>query len=589
MNWQTELNNSLNWILTALFWVILCFSATMLALKQTTFGKKFWCIVSPSINKKTSIKLILMLLVLFIMILLEVRFSVLNSFFYNGLYSSMQELNIEKFWFFAKLNALLVVAQVIHAIADYFFQQVFEIRWLENLNATLVKRWLNKKKYYRLKYERDLPDNIDQRIEQDAREFITSTVQIVRGVINSVLTTIEFTIILWTLSGVLTLFGFNIEKGVVFFIYAFIIFATLMSVWIGRPLIKLNFTKEKLNGDYRYSLIRVRDNAESIAFYNGEPKEQTFLQHQFRQIIHNRWSIVLKMLGLNSFNSGVTRVAKLLPLMLQAPRFFSGQIKLGDMHQTVQAFNRLMTALSFFRLFYEQFTLYQARLNRLYGFITKMDELDKQNIHHPFHCSHRVALKNFGIKDEQGNVLLNNLNINLENGDALLIQGSSGTGKTSLLKAIAGIYPFETIGIAEHPCMGSLFLPQRPYMPQGTLREAICYPNINPSHTELEQTMRDCALGKYIHALNIKNDWQAILSPGELQRVAFIRIFLTKPDVVFLDETTSALDETTEHLLYQTIKERLPEMIILSVGHRSTLQQFHNKQLKLDVCLLCEN
>ena len=589
MNWQTELNNSLNWIFTALFWVILCFSATILALKQTTFGKKFWCIVSPSINKKTSIKLILMLLVLFIMILLEVRFSVLNSFFYNGLYSSMQELNIEKFWFFAKLNALLVVAQVIHAIADYFFQQVFEIHWLESLNATLVKRWLNKKKYYRLKYERDLPDNIDQRIEQDAREFITSTVQIVRGVINSVLTTIEFTIILWSLSGVLTLFGFNIEKGVVFFIYAFIIFATLMSVWIGRPLIKLNFTKEKLNGDYRYSLIRVRDNAESIAFYNGEPKEQTFLQHQFRQIIHNRWSIVLKMLGLNSFNSGVTRVAKLLPLMLQAPRFFSGQIKLGDMHQTVQAFNRLMTALSFFRLFYEQFTLYQARLNRLYGFITKMDELDKQNVHHPFHCSHRVALKNFGIKDEQGNILLNNLNINLENGDALLIQGASGTGKTSLLKAIAGIYPFETIGIAEHPCMGSLFLPQRPYIPQGTLREAICYPNINPSHAELEQTMKDCALGKYIHALNVKNDWQAILSPGELQRVAFIRILLTKPEVVFLDETTSALDETTEHLLYQTIKERLPEMIILSVGHRSTLQQFHNKQLKLDVCLLCEN
>ena len=417
-----------------------------------------------------------------------------------------------------------------------------------------------------------------------------------RGVINSVLTTIEFTIILWSLSGVLTLFGSNIEKGVVFFIYAFIIFATLMSVWIGRPLIKLNFTKEKLNGDYRYSLIRVRDNAESIAFYNGEPKEQTFLQHQFRQIIHNRWSIVLKMLGLNSFNSGVTRVAKLLPLMLQAPRFFSGQIKLGDMHQTVQAFNLLMTALSFFRLFYEQFTLYQARLNRLYGFITKMDELDKQNINHPFHCSHRVALKNFGIKDEQGNVLLNNLNIHLENGDALLIQSASGTGKTSLLKAIAGIYHFETIGIAEHPCMGSLFLPQRPYMPQGTLREVICYPNINPSHAELEQTMKDCALGKYIHALSVKNDWQAILSPGELQRVAFIRILLTKPDVVFLDETTSALDETTsaldettEHLLYQTIKERLPEMIILSVGHRSSLQQFHNKQLKLDVCLLCEN
>ena len=586
MNWQTELNSSLSWILTALFWVVLCFSVVMIVLKQTSFGQKFWHIASPSINRRNSIKIILMLLVLFTMILLEVRFSVLNSFFYNGLYSSMQELDADKFWFFAKLNALLVLVQVIHSIADYFLQQVFEIRWLESLNKVLVKRWLENKKYYRLKYEKELPDNIDQRIEQDAREFISSTVTIVRGMINSVLTTIEFTIILWSLSGVLSLFGLNIEKGVVFFIYAFIILATLMSVWIGHPLIKLNFNKEKLNGDYRYSLIRVRDNAESIAFYQGELQEQHLLKNKFAQIIHNRWAIVLRMLGLDGFNGSVTRVAKLLPLMLQAPRFFTGQIKLGDMHQTVQAFNRLMTALSFFRLFYEEFTLYQARLNRLYGFMTKLDELDHLEIHQPMKCSNRVALSNFGIKDEQGRLLLNNLNIELKNGDALLIQGPSGTGKTSLLKAMAGIYPFETVGLVEHPCVASLFLPQRPYMPQGTLREAICYPDIDPYHPELEKTLTDCCLDKYLHSLDVDNDWQAILSPGELQRVAFIRILLTKPEVVFLDETTSALDEPTEYLLYKTIKERLPNMIILSVGHRGTLHQFHNKQLDLAVCIV---
>ena len=581
MNWQIQLNNSFLWILTALFWVLVGLTLSALVLIRTEFGKKFWLISKPCFTQSNKYKTLGLILLLLLFILLEVRISVLNTFFYNGLYSSLQNKDADAFWFFAGINAILVLFKIIHAILNYLVRQVFEIRWLERLNAQMLKRWLINKNYYRIKYEKELPDNVDQRIEQDAREFITGTVELIDGVLGAIVSIIEFTIILTALSGLISILGFA-APDMVLFIYAFILTATAISVWIGYPLIKLNFDKEKYNGDYRYSLIRVRDNAESIAFYDGEEKERSNLSEKFHIVIQNRWKIVRQMLGLDGFNTGVTQIAMILPLMLQSSRFFAGQATLGDMHQTVQAFNRLMRALSFFRLFYEEFTLYQARLNRLHGFITTLTRLDQHQIPHPAECRQKIMLHNFTLKDQQGKALLSNINLELNPGDALLIQGASGSGKTTLLKAIAGIYPFETDGYMERPCSDKiLFLPQRPYMPQGTLREAVCYPNIDPYHPELKHYMEKCRLSKYISALDTENDWQVILSPGELQRVAFIRIFLTKPDMVFLDETTSALDEPTEQMLYAKMRTKLPHMIVLSVAHRCTLRQFHNKNLEL--------
>lgn len=580
--WQTQLIEAVFWLFKAFFWVMLCLGGCALLLYRLPFGQKFWQITKPCLDKQNTPKALILVACLVFFVLLEVKISVLNTVFYNKLYSSLQDMNAGVFWFFAGLNAALVVFKVLQEIVDVFFGEVFEISWLKRMNAVMVTGYLDDKNYYRLHHGQSRPDNIDQRIEQDTREFIKTTVELLRGVINAVMSTVEFTIILWGLSGVLALFGFEIPKGVVFFIYVFIIVATLISVWIGKPLILLNFNKEKLHGDYRYSLIRVQEHAESIAFYDGEPQEKHHLKERFNAIIFNRWAIVRRTLGLDGFNTGVTQVAMLLPLMLQAPRFFAGQIKLGDMHQTVQSFNRLMRALSFFRLFYEEFTLYQARLNRLHGFLFRLNELkDNHAMPKPLTQDDKLLLNDFQIIKESGTPLMPPLSLQLQKGDRLLIQGTSGTGKTTLLKAMAGICPFQTRGQIHCPTGDLMFVPQRSYMPQGTLRQAICYPKAFVRDDELIALMTLCHLQKWIKRLDEVADYQSIMSPGELQRVAFVRVFLQNPTLLCLDEATSALDETLEFELYQTLVERLPDCIIISIGHRSTLHTHHNKQILL--------
>ncbi len=593
MDWQSELTGSAMWFVQTLTWVTVAFAVAFFILtRHTDTGRKFWHITKPCLTNTSIIKTVLMVVVLIAFVLIEVRISVLNTFFYNGLYTSLQEMKPDAFWFFALINASLVGIKVIQEIIDVLIGQVFEIRWLEKLNAVLLNRWLDNQNYYRLSRPNNAkPDNIDQRIEQDATAFITDTLEMVRGVLNAILSSIEFTIILWGLSGVLVLAGIEIPKGVVFLVYGFIITATVISVWIGRPLIRLNFEKEHRHGDYRYALVRVRDHAESIAFYQGEKQEKLSLSAYFRAIIDNRWAIVRRSLGLGGFNTGVTQFAMLLPIMLQAPRFFAGQIKLGDVHQTVQSFNRLMRALSFFRLFYEDFTLYQARVNRLYGFLHSLDKIDKKpdttesvsaDLSAQSPSEAKLALQQFGLMNKKGHLLFSPVDVVLNRGDRLLIQGESGVGKTSLLRAMAGIYPLPTVGAMHIAMLQKLhFTPQKSYIPQGSLRDVVTYPAMVADDESIAKWLSVVGLKRLAKRLDDIEDWQAYLSPGQAQRIGFVRILLARPDVIFLDEATSALDEANEKLMYALLATHLPDSVVVSIGHRSSLLEFHHKTIQV--------
>ena len=586
--WKIELLGSPLWLVQSFFGVLLfCLIAAFL-LHRTAFGQRFERILRPCLAGSNHIRVCLLLAALLLMVLLEVRISVLNSFFYKGLYDSLQDRAAAAFWFFAGINSALVVCKIIHALADELLEQIFMIRWLEKLNAALTQSWLAHKNYYRLHMRRHAPDNIDQRIQQDAQDFIASTAELVRGLISAIVSTIEFTVILWNLSGVLSVLGLEIPRGMVMFIYLFILFATATSVWIGLPLVKLNFQNEHFNGNYRYALVRVRDHAESIAFYNGEAAEGRNLRRHFAHIIRNRWQIVFRSLGLNGFNTGITQISNLLPLMLQAPRFFAGQVKIGDMHQTVQAFNRLQRALSFFRNSYKDFTAYQARLERLDGFFQSMQ--NHLPYRQPQHEAENCILQadKLTLHRNNGNILLSDVSFRAQSGDSLLIRGPSGCGKTSLLRALAGLWPFGSSGRIDSPGVGSImFVPQRPYTPQGSLRQVLSYPNGQYSTDELTRALADCRMETYADHLDEVKDWQSAFSPGELQRIAFARVLLAKPRLILLDEATAALDEPTDAHLYRLIRERLPESIIVSIGHRGTLEAFHDRSIYIKQPVVC--
>ena len=583
MDYTQEIITSSLWIARTLALTVIFFGlGIFLLVRLTHWGKQFWMFAGGYLSPKRSIKPLLFFVLIVTLTLFSVRLSLVHSTWYNNMYTALQEFNQTVFWEQMILFCFIAGFSVTAALISYYLNQRFSINWIEWLNTELLEKWMDKRAYYKSQYMGNNLDNPDQRIQQDIQSYVKTTLSLSTGVIDAVTSMISYTILLWGLAGPMTLLGIEIPRAMVYLVFAYVIFTTLIAFWLGKPLIRLNFANEKLNANYRYSLIRVKEYAESIAFYAGEKVEKSRLYKQFRAVIDNMWDIVFRALKFSGFNLVVSQISVVFPLLIQVGRYFEKQIKLGDLMQTLQVFGKLHSNLSFFRNTYDSFAEYKATLDRLTGFHYSVEAAQKQSktdiTDHPTD----VIFQHLSVKSPMGKILIKDLNLTLTQGNSLLIQGQSGVGKTTLLRTIAGLWSYAE-GKIFCPQHNTLFLSQRPYLPQGNLLTALYYPDTteNVDLAKITRILERVQLAHLQDRLEQEQDWSRILSLGEQQRLAFARLLLHKPKVAFLDEASASLDEGMEHAMYRLIREELPNTTIISVGHRSTLVPLHQQQLEL--------
>jgi len=582
MNWNQELLNSALWLGKTFVITLLVFVLVMAVLARTTvWGRQFWSLSGGYFSPKRSWRPLLGVALLLLFALFSVRMNVLFSYWYNDFYSALQALDQPKFWFSLNLFGVLAAIHVVRALLNAYINGAFTIHWRQWLNDRTVTEWMDHQAYYLGRFVQPGVDNPDQRIQQDVTNLVSTTLSLSLGLVSSVVSMYEFTGILWNLSASMTVFGTEVPRAMVFLVYLYVLVATTFAIWIGRPLIGLNFLNEKLTANYRYLLVRLREYGESVALYRGEPVEKHGLLSSFSAVIANAWAMLWRSLKFDGYNLGVSQVAVIFPFIIQAPRLFAGTIKLGDVMQTSQAFGQVEGALSFFRSSYDGFAGYRAVLDRLSGFEQNVAASARLALPVVKESASALVTRTLTVNRPDGQVLLADLDLTLTAGQALLIRGPSGSGKTTLLRTLAGLWPFSTGESARPIGAASLFLSQRPYLPVGSLRAALAYPANTVSDDVARQVLGQVQLGQLADQLDVVQDWSQVLSPGEQQRLAFGRVLANRPSIVFLDEATSATDSGLEHSLYAQLRAQLPQAMLVSVGHRETLAAFHDQALTL--------
>lgn len=508
----------------------------------------------------------------------------------NSFYSALQNYDAKKIFDELIHFSWLAAIYIILAVYSYYLQQTLILNWRRWLTTRFIDIWLQNKTYYNLQMFGKDTDNPDQRISEDVRQFVEMTLSFGIGILKAFCTFASFVVILYNLSGSLsfTFMGktWTINGYMLWASLLYSVIGTYITHLVGRKLVKINFIQQKYEADFRFSMIRLRESAESVAFYRGEAQEGSVFKQRFKMLLDNFWKLVNKQKQLVFLNSGYSQIAIIFPFVVAMNRYLTKEVTLGGLMQVASAFGRVQDSLSYFVDMYSSIAQWQAVVMRLTYFGRHMHEVSQQA--ERFHVERFAAADVVEVNDMQinlpdGKPLLENLSFTLHPGHNVLIKGVSGSGKSTLLRAISGIWPFVDGKIFLPERDKLMFIPQKPYLPLGTLRAALNYPGNKPiDDTELIYLMDLCQIGYLKDKLDLEADWSHVLSVGEQQRLAFVRAHIQQPQWLFLDEATSALDEDTEATMYSLLQERLTQTTVVSVGHRSTLNKYHELVLRLN-------
>ncbi|OPB10093.1 ABC transporter ATP-binding protein/permease [Pseudomonas synxantha] len=547
------------------------------------FFRRTWAMITPYWRSEEKGRAWLLLAAVIGLSLFSVAISVWINHWYKDFYNALEKKDTAAFWQLIGYFGGIAAVAILGAVYRLYLTQMLTIRWRAWLTEKHFTRWLAHKNYYQLE-QGGYTDNPDQRISEDLNNFTSGTLSLGLGLLRNVVSLVSFSIILWGVSGSIEVFGITIP-GYMF--WCALLYATVGS-WlthlIGRRLIGLSNQQQRFEADLRFSMVRVRENAESIALYNGEPNERQRLSTRFGKVWHNFWDIMKVSKRLTFFTAGYSQIAIIFPFIVAAPRYFTGKIELGELMQINSAFGNVQENFSWFINAYSELATWRATSDRLLSFQQAMSDNEQRAPAIDVRPDgERLVITDLGMDLADGRHLLTDADMTVEPGQRVMLSGRSGSGKSTLLRAMGHLWPAGH-GSIRLPATRYLFLPQKPYLPIGTLKAVLSYPqddSVYPAE-RYAQVLQTCRLPHLLNRLDEANHWQRMLSPGEQQRLAFARALLFAPQWLYMDEATSAMDEEDEATLYQALIDELPGLSIVSVGHRSSLKRFHGRHVRIE-------